>query len=251
MTPVVTLLSDFGTADSYVAEVKGRLLSLAPGLTIVDITHDVAPGDVAGAAFVLGRAWRQFPAGTVHIAVVDPGVGTARRALAVYAGEQWLAGPDNGVLDAALAKPGAQAYALPVPRDAAPTFHGRDVFAPAAAVLATGGELPLTKVADAVRLGIPEPRRRGARIVGQVVYVDRFGTLVTNIPGARLDRAGTVRVGPHDLAVRATYADVGSGEPLAVVGSAGMLEIAVRDGRADAVLGLSRGAAVDAAARRG
>jgi len=250
VTAIVTLLTDFGAADSYVAEVKGRLLLLAPGVTLVDVTHAIEPGDIGGAAFVLGRAWPVFPDGTVHLAVVDPGVGTARRALAVQAGRHWFVGPDNGVLDSALGVKGARVVGLEVPAGAAPTFHARDVFAPAAAALAegTGLERLGVPVGDPVRLAIPEPRRQGAAIVGQVVYVDRFGTLVTNIPGQRIDRRGTVRVGPHDLVVHLTFAEAGAGEPLALVGSAGMLEIAVRDGRADAVLGLSRGAKVTAAA---
>jgi len=119
---VVTLLSDFGTADSYVAEMKGRLLGLAPDLTIVDVTHDIPPGDVTAAAFVLGRAWRAFPDGTVHLAVVDPGVGTARRALVVEAGRHRFTGPDNGILDAALSVAGSQVFALPVPAGGPSSF---------------------------------------------------------------------------------------------------------------------------------
>lgn len=249
---IITLVTDFGTADSYVAEVKGRLLSLAPDATLVDITHAIEPGDIAAGAWVLGRAWPVFPRGTVHLAVVDPGVGTARRALAVAAGGHWFTGPDNGVLDSAVRAQDAQAVALPLPGGASATFHGRDVFAPTAAALARGRALAElgSPAPDPVRLAVPDPRREGRTIVGQVVYVDRFGTLVTNIPGARLDPAGTVRVGPHDLALRTTFGAVAAGEPLALIGSGGMLEIAVRDGRADAVLGLSRGAEVRAAARK-
>lgn len=249
---VVTLLTDFGTGDSYVAEVKGRLLSLGSGLTIVDVTHAIAPGDIAAAAFVLARAWPVFPERSVHLAVVDPGVGTARRALAVAAGGHLFTGPDNGLLESALKLKGARAVSLATPAGASSTFHGRDVFAPAAAGLAGGTPLDRlgAPVTDPVRLGVPEPRREGAAIVGQVVYVDRFGSLVTNIPGERVDPRGTVRVGPHDLALRATFGDAPVGEPLALIGSGGVLEIAVRDGRADAVLGLSRGAAVRAAAKK-
>lgn len=248
---IVTLLTDFGTADSYVAEVKGRLLSLKHDVVIVDVTHAIPPGDIAGGAFVLGRAWTTFPEHTVHLAVVDPGVGTVRRALAVEAGGHAFVGPDNGLLEPALRIKGAHAVALRVPQDAAATFHGRDVFAPAAAALAGGTAVARlgTAIGDPVRLDIPEPRRNGAAIVGQVVYVDRFGTLVTNIPGDRVDPAGTVRVGPNDLVLRRTFGEAGEGEPLALIGSGGMLEIAVRDGRADAALGLSRGAAVRATAK--
>lgn len=243
---IVTLLTDFGTSDSYVGELKGRLLQLVPDATIVDITHDIAPGDIQAAAFVLGRAWRAFAAGTVHVAVVDPGVGGARRALAVAAGGHTFVGPDNGLFDGPLGATGAQAFALPVPADASPTFHGRDVFAPAAARLLTGEPVESlgTPVSDAVRLAIPEPRRQGKHLVGQVIYVDRFGTLVTNIPGTKVEPGATVRVGPNDLLLRTTYADAAVGEPLALIGSSGLVEIAVRDGRADQTLGLSRGAEV-------
>lgn len=247
MPRVVTLLTDYGSSDSYVAEVKGRLLQTS-GLTIVDITHDVEPGDVAAAAFVLGRAWPSFPAGSVHLAVVDPGVGTSRRALAVDAGGHAFVGPDNGVLDAALAHAGAKAFALVIPEGASATFHGRDVFAPAAARLATGAmaESLGSAVGDPVRLGIPDARRDGKHIVGQVIYVDRFGTLVTNMRGDRIARDGSVRVGPHDIPRHRTFADVAPGHALALIGSGGTLEIAVRDGRADSALGLARGSVVRA-----
>jgi len=250
MNGIVTLLTDFGTQDSYVAEMKGRLLSLGGSPTLVDITHDIAPGDVPAAAWVLSRAWRTFPPDTVHLVVVDPGVGTARRALAVRAGGHAFVGPDNGVLETALALPDAAAVALATPPGAAATFHGRDVFAPAAAALASAtGRTPRgVPVADPVRLTLPAVRRAGAMVSGEVVHVDRFGTLITNIPGDLLETGATVRVGAVSLPMRATFADVPPGRPVAFVGSAGTVEIAVRGGRADERLGLQRGAAVRAAA---
>lgn len=253
MSAIVTLLTDFGLRDSYVAEVKGRLLSLAAGVTIVDVSHDIPPGDVMDGAWVLARAWRAFPEGTVHVAVVDPGVGTVRRALAVESAGHRFVGPDNGLLESALTLPHAAAYALTTPRDASPTFHGRDVFAPAAAALVQGAR-PAdlgSLVADPVRLPVPEARREAGQLVGEVIHVDRFGTLITNISGERVALHGAVRVGAYDLVAMTTFADVASGDPVALIGSAGMLEIAVRDGRADSVLGLTRGAQVRAALRRG
>src|SRR5918912_2961700 len=136
MRPVVTLLTDFVTADGYVAEIKGVLLTRAPEAQVVDITHDIPPQDVECGRLAVARYWRRFPEGTVHVAVVDPGVGSARAALAVASDGRWLVGPDNGLLSPALLVAGARAVALPVPVRAAPTFHGRDVFAPAAASLA-------------------------------------------------------------------------------------------------------------------
>lgn len=243
---VITLLTDFGTADGYTAEMKGVLVRLAPGAQIVDLAHDIPPGDIAAGAYSLGRAWRTFPAGTVHLAVVDPGVGTERLAIAATAGGHRFVAPDNGLLTHVLPKRGFEAVSLTAHADASSTFHGRDVFAPAAAALARGE--PISRlghgVAEPVRLPAARIERRGTRIIGTVVHVDRFGTLITNIPGERVDVSAPVRVGAYDAPMRATFGDVPSGEIVAFVGSGGMVEIAVRDGRADKVLGLSRGAEV-------
>lgn len=253
MSRIVTLLTDFGTADGYVGEVKGALLALAPGATLVDIAHDVPAGDVAAACYVLGRVWRSFPAGTVHLAVVDPGVGSARRALAAEVGGHFFVAPDNGLLTAVLATEAGRAVKLPIPAKASRTFHGRDVFAPAAARLATGAALQElgTALSDPVRLPAPLLKVQAGDLVGEVIHVDRFGTLVTNLPREHIAPDGRVRVAGHDLPLKATFADVGQREPVAFVGSGGTLEIAVRDGRADVVLGLSRGTEIRATARRG
>jgi S-adenosyl-L-methionine hydrolase (adenosine-forming) len=244
MRPIITLLSDFGTADGYVAEVKGTLMSRAPEAIIVDVAHDVPAHDIEAGRLALARYWRKFPSGTVHFVVVDPGVGSARRPLAVESDGRFLVGPDNGLLSPALLLAGAKAVELPVPSGAAPTFHGRDVFAPAAALLAAGSHLDAlgSPVAD------PEIRRtREARrvadgaIEGVVITVDRFGNAVTNLLAAH---GGVVEVGTLRLPVLRTYADVAPGTPLALVGSSGLIEIAVRDGNAAALLGLGRDATV-------
>src|SRR5438067_651308 len=135
MSRIVTLLTDFGTADGYVGEMKGVLAASAPGVAIMDIANDIAAHDVDGARLALARYWRRFPDGTVHVVVVDPGVGSARAAIAVESEGRFLVGPDNGVLSPALLHAGARCVALDIPVGAAPTFHGRDVFAPAAAQL--------------------------------------------------------------------------------------------------------------------
>ena len=246
MSPLVTLLTDFGSSDSYVGEVKGRLLSLVPAATLVDLSHDIAPGDVAAASYVLGRAWREFPAGTVHLAVVDPGVGTARRALAVDAAGHRFVAPDNGLLSEVFAAAHAEVVSLAVPGGASRTFHGRDVFAPAAARLALGAALADlgSPVRDLVHLPPRRPHTEGADTVGQVVHVDRFGTLVTNLPASACHAGAEVRLGRHLVPLHATFGEVPGGSPVAFVGSGGTLEIAVRDGRADAVLGYGRGAEV-------
>lgn len=244
MRSVVTLLTDFGTADGYVAEVKGTILSRAPEAVLVDVTHDLAAQDVEAGRLALARYWRKFPPGTVHLAVVDPDVGSARSALAVASDGRFLVGPDNGILSPALLVGGARAVALPVPPSASPTFHARDVFAPAAAMLASGSPVDAlgTPVGDPVIRRTAEARRLpDGTIEGQIIAVDRFGNAVTNLVAAH---GGVVEVGALQLPVRRTYADVTPGMPLALSGSSGLVEIAVRDGNAAASLGLGRGGIV-------
>jgi S-adenosyl-L-methionine hydrolase (adenosine-forming) len=244
MTPFVTLLTDFGTADGYVGEVKGVLASLAPHVAVVDIAHDVAPHDVEGARLALARYWRRFPEGTVHLVVVDPGVGGARAALAMESEGRILVGPDNGVLSPALLHAGARCVSLTIPTSAAPTFHGRDVFAPAAAHLALGAALESLGVPLATPLirRTPEATRRDdGGVQGEVITVDRFGNAVTNLLALR---GGEVEIDGLALIVRRTYADAAPGEPTALVGSSGLVEIAVRDGSAATLLGLRRGSGV-------
>ncbi len=244
---IITLLTDFGLADSYVAELKAVLLSRAPGAALVDISHQVQPGDLRAAQYLLARSWHRFPAGTVHLAVVDPGVGTARRALAAESGGHRFVAPDNGLLSFL---PGdARFVSLPIPRGAAPTFHGRDVFAPAAAALASGAGLedlgsPIT---DASHSPLSTPRHDGVGVVGEVVYVDRFGTLVSNIAGGDVEPGVRIRVEGTDVGpLRRTFGDVERGALLALVGSAGTVEVAVRDGSAARLLGVGVGAEVRA-----
>jgi S-adenosylmethionine hydrolase len=248
--PIVTLLTDFGTTDSYVAEMKGILLAGCPGARLVDVTHAVPPGDVRSGAYLLGRAWPRFPGGTLHLAVVDPGVGTERAALAFTAHGHWFVGPDNGLFTQVFHDAEVEAVTLPVPAGAAPTFHGRDVFAPAAAALARGEPLqslgePLATMP--VRLSYTEPRYEGKSVVGEILYVDRFGTLVTNLttelvpPYAVLEVEG-LEIGP----LRRTFGDVPTGGLLAYVGSGGAVEIAVRDGSAARRLGLGVGGRIRA-----
>ena len=242
---IITLLTDFGTADGYVGEMKGVLLSDAPGCTIVDVSHDVAPHEIELGRLALARYWRRYPAGTVHLAIVDPGVGSERRAIAVGSDGRFLVGPDNGLLSPALLMPGARAVELDVPPNASPTFHGRDVFAPAAARLASGAELDALgrPVTDPIVRRTPEPRREaGGDLVGEVIAVDRFGNAVTNLLAGV--RAGDVVIGGKRLSLRRTYPDLQPGEAGAVVGSAGLIEVVVREGRASDMLRLARGTSV-------
>jgi S-adenosylmethionine hydrolase len=249
-SPVVTLLSDFGSADGFVGAMKGVIASGAPDARILDITHEIAPGDVRAAAFALEAAARFFPPRTVHVAVVDPGVGTARRALAIEAAGQTFVGPDNGLL-ALAARGNRRIFVLDAKRFAerpsSATFHGRDVFAPAAAKLARGvlARRLGDRGEDMIELELPTPRRRGAALLGEVVHADRFGNLMTNVSEAEI-RSLTrqkhaelmVEVGSRRISggLARTYGERGAGELLALVNSSGRLEIARRDGSAAAML---------------
>jgi S-adenosylmethionine hydrolase len=244
---IVTLLTDFGTADSYVAEMKGVLMTCAPKATVVDITHQVSPGDARAAQYVLGRTWMFFPEGTVHVAVVDAGVGTERRILGATRFGHYFLAPDNGLLS--FLSLNATFVSIPVVPEAAPTFHGRDVFAPAAASLTTGAALESlgTPVTDPHFAPLPIPKTEGGKLVGEVIYVDRFGTLVSNISPSALKPGASIRVGGVDVGpLRRTFADVASGALVAFTGSGGTIEIAVRDGSAMRLLGLAAGAKVSA-----
>ena len=242
---IVTLLTDFGTADGYVGEMKGVLAALAPDTELVDITHDISPQDVEGGRLALARYWQRFPVGTVHLAVVDPGVGGSRAALAVSAAGRCLVGPDNGLLSPALLMPTAHVVELPIPPGASATFHGRDVFAPAAARLVLGAAIETLGQQPAIEPVIrrtPEPKRGvDGGLHGIVMTIDRFGNAITNLVGLR---GGSITVGDRTLPVVRSYIDVPAGAVTAVCGSSGLIEIAERDGNAARSLRLTRGASV-------
>lgn len=250
--PLVTLTTDFGAGSGYPAQVKGVLLSALPDVRIVDVSHEVPPFDVAAGALVLEACVPWFPRDAIHLAVVDPGVGTARRALCVTDPEgRLLVGPDNGLLTPFLGS-AARAFAiepggaLAPPRTA--TFHGRDLFAPAAILLARGAE-PASlgpPVADPVRLPWPGAASSGEEVAGEALAADRFGNLVTSIREADL-RGGRVIGASADGRPARWVRTFGEGEPgelVAMVGSGGRVELAVREGSAAALLGRSRGVRV-------
>ncbi|MCU1383531.1 MAG: hypothetical protein JWL71_2228 [Acidobacteria bacterium] len=259
--PVIALLTDFGTRDHYVGAMKGVILGICPDVTLVDISHDVAPHDVSGAALELAAAYRYFPPGTIFLVVVDPGVGSARRGLAADAGDYAFVAPDNGVLTAALdGQAPRRVVELTEPqyarRTVSRTFEGRDRFAPAAAWLATGIDLAaLGRAAGAIeRLDIPQPVVGPDRIDGEVARVDRFGNLITNIDRRTFDTlAGgpvDIRIGGHGVSrVVSTYADASPREICALFGSSGHLEVAANGASAADTLHLRRGAAVHVARR--
>jgi len=230
-----TILTDFGTTDGYVAAMKGVIASIAPDAIIDDASHEIPPGDILSAAFALRRYWKSYPVGTVHLVVVDPGVGTERAAIAMQAEGHYFVGPDNGVFTFV---PTERIVQLPIPTQSSHTFHGRDVFAPAAGRLLAGS--PLTELGEEcyvrVALDIPEPKDDS----GEVIAIDRFGNVITNIT-----KAGDVTINGKVVRLAKTYGDVADGTLLALINSDGLLEVAVRNGSAAETLGVSRGAVVE------
>lgn len=262
--PIVTFTSDFGLDDWFVGVVHGVIYERCPAARVVDLTHALPPGHVSRGAFVLEAACPDFPAGTIHLAVVDPGVGTSRRALLVGARGQWFVGPDNGLLEWALSDPEAQVRAItdtrwfrePVSR----TFHGRDIFAPVAAHLACGQPAAAfgAPIADPIRLPRARPEREDGILSGCVMFIDRFGNALTNltdevitlafadVPPERLD----VTAGPKTIGGLArSYGDAPVGTLLAIVGSSGRLEIAQVGGHCAERLGIGEGDRVEVRAR--
>ena len=244
--PVITLLTDFGTADGYVAEMKGVLTTLAPHASLLDMSHDVPAQDIEHARLALARYWRRFPVGTIHVVVVDPGVGTARAAIAVHSDGRYLVGPDNGVLSPSLFALDARVISLPINPHASATFHGRDVFAPIAAQLACGVDFDALgePLYEPVRRRTPQPQRQpDGSLIGEVLTIDRFGNAITNLVAyAAHSRAATgVEIDGQFARMVRTYGDATSGELVALIGSNGFVEIALRDGSAADTFQLQRG----------
>jgi S-adenosyl-L-methionine hydrolase (adenosine-forming) len=262
MRPIVALLTDFGGQDHYVGAVKGAVLAACREAAVVDLTHELPPHDVMAAAFSLGAARAAFPAGTTFLAVVDPGVGSARRALALEAHGQSFVGPDNGIFTFVLAEqPSARVHEITnqglFRAHVSATFHARDIFGPVAGRLAAGMDLAEVgpPLADPVRLSLARPRAvREAEWEGEVLHVDRFGNLITNFTTEALAAAlVSVNGDPTDLVVAVegmvlplvrTYSDVAEGEACALAGSSGRLEVSVNRGSAARQLGAARGAPV-------
>jgi S-adenosylmethionine hydrolase len=249
--PIITLLTDFGTADPFVGVMKGVIAGICAEANVIDITHEVAPQDVQSGAFYLERSWTYFPEGTVHVAVVDPGVGSARAALAMESRGHFFVGPDNGVLS--LAAPRGRAVSLTRReyhlRHVSSTFHGRDIFAPVAAHLASGVRLASLGTArrNMVRLSGASPRKTKTGLVARIVSVDRFGNLITNIDLAHWEALRRPQLVAGDFTstkLCSSYAAAPPGELLIVFGGYGLLEIAVRNGSAAQTLELGTGDAV-------
>jgi hypothetical protein len=255
--PVVAFLSDFGTRDHYAGTLKAVVLSVCPDATLVDIGHDLPAHDVVAGALELAACYRYFPPGTVFLVVVDPGVGSSRRGIAAECGDYKFVAPDNGVLSAVFREsPPKKVVELTERKYARPTvsrtFEGRDRFAPAAGWLAKGIALVALgrSIANFQTIDLPRPVVTVREITGEVVRVDRFGNLITNIDRRTLDQfsggaAIAVTVGDREVArIVATYAEAPAGELCALFGSTDHLEIAVNGGDAAHGLGLGRGAGV-------
>lgn len=249
---IVTMTTDFGSRDAYVGAMKGVICSIFPGVRIIDITHEIRPQKVLEAAMLLEAAYPWFPAGTVHVVVVDPGVGSKRMPLALASDGQVFVGPNNGVLSAPLSgrvvvahEIAEAAYEMPNRSD---TFHGRDVFAPAAGHLAAGLTVDFLgpAVEKPVILDLPKPTIEEGRVLGEILRIDRFGNALSSIPRVVLqDLAGP----PYEVFVsgksygplRQRYDQVAEGEALALTGGDGRIEIAVNGGSAHEALGIEAG----------
>ena len=278
----IALLTDFGTADWFVGTMKGVIAGIAPKAQVVDLCHDIPPGDIKAAAFALLASYRYFPRGTIFVAVVDPGVGGPREAMLAEAHGCHFIGPDNGVLAYALAggppgtggarqgatifkpplaeHPGYRIRAIENPEYRLPgggsTFHGRDIFAPAAAHLSLG-KTPGSfgkKKETFVELPFPVPYRFKGKVLGEIVHIDRFGNAITNLTPRDLEslpekarKAIVVKARGKGFPLAEFYAQASEGKPLAVAGSCGFLELSVNGGNAAKKFGLKRGEAVQIA----
>lgn len=252
--PIITLLTDFGTKDHYVASMKGVILSINPRCTLIDITHEVGPQDIREGAILLASAFSYFPRGTIHIAVVDPGVGGERKPILIETRNYLFVGPDNGIFTLAGKRDRVkrvisltnQKYFLP---DISTTFHGRDIFAPVAGHLSLGiNPRSFGKRLDHwVKLDLKGPEVKGERLFGEILLIDRFGNLISNIERERFfsfvkGRSFLIRVGNKAIQdLKRGYYEGKKNEPMALFGSGGLLEISVREGSAQKMLKLKKG----------
>lgn len=255
--PILTLTTDFGLSDHYVGTMKGVILGICPQAQIVDISHEVAPFGISEGAYVVAQAYRYYPKKTVHVVVVDPGVGSARRAILVEAGGQMFVAPDNGVLGMIFARERHKVRVLSNARyflkPISETFHGRDIFSPAAAHLAAGVNPAQMgkRIDDYVRPEFASPVRTGERgWTGSILKIDHFGNIITNFyaadhPGLKSGRF-SLAIGSHRTNLLArSYAERASGELFVIAGSGGYLEVSVNQGSAASMIGCKSGGAVD------
>ena len=250
----ITLMTDFGLADGFVGTMKGVIYTINPDAIIIDMSHEIGSQDVSEAALLLEASYRYFPRGTVHVVVVDPGVGSRRRAIAVETEEYYFVAPDNGVLTRSLAREKAiKSVELTNPvyflDELSNTFHGRDIFAPIAAHLSLGTAIEAvgTEINDLIKISFSEPEVTQSGVRGHIIHIDRFGNLITDIPRKLFETVVSGRRFAIKLAgvklnrISRSYADVPAGEPLAIFDSFDNLEIAVNHASATEVLGIQKG----------
>jgi S-adenosylmethionine hydrolase len=256
MPNIITLTTDFGLADPFVGIMKGVILGIAPDVDIVDITHDIRSYDILEAAFLIETAYRYFPAGTIHVIVVDPGVGSARRPMAASAKDHMFVAPDNGVLSYVLQSdpktPAPATYWIKNQslflKAVSQTFHGRDIFAPVAAHISLGTPIGSVgpRITDFVKKPLPKPRPQGGKIVGTVLRIDKFGNIITNLKKSHLGTIFTIRVAGLSITrLCANFSEAEPGEFFAVEGSTGYIELALNQGSAADRLNVSLGAEIE------
>jgi S-adenosylmethionine hydrolase len=247
--PILTLTTDFGLSGHYVGSMKGVILGICPVTLIVDISHQVSPYAIAEGAFLIAQAYRTFPRGTVHVVVVDPGVGSERRPILMEAAGQYFVAPDNGVLGMILAREKHKVRVISNPRyfrqPVSQTFHGRDIFAPAGAHIASGVRLSCfgKVIADYVRPSFAEPRQTGPDAwAGEILTVDRFGNVVTNFPADDFPRFAELAIGGANVGrLVHSYAEAPEGELVVIAGSSGYLEVSLNQGSAAGKIGCRAG----------
>jgi len=251
---IITLTTDFGLSDPFVGMMKGVMLGIAPDAQLVDLTHDIQSYDILEGALVLESSYRYFPSGTVHVIVVDPGVGSARRAMAATANGHIFVAPDNGVLSLILQSDGVESvrafeitnrslFPGPISR----TFHGRDIFAPVAAHLARGTPLESVgpRIVDFVTEPFPAPRPQGHCLLGTVLRIDKFGNIITNLRLADLGQRFSITVAGHPITkLYSSFSEASPGEFFAIEGSSGWIELALNQGSAANRLEVGRGAEI-------
>jgi len=237
---IITFLSDFGEDDWFVAAVKGEILKIKPNVHIIDITHRIKPHDVGSAAFILKSVFRNFPPGTVHLVVIDPGVGSKRKPIIVHAEPYYFTGPDNGVFSYVYNKH-AKVYSIKVKGEVSATFHARDIFAPVAARLASG-DAPSSfggEKCDYISFEFPGLTKNGKRLYGEIVYIDHFGNLITNIPN-NID-ISSLNISGGEVALKNLYGEGVKGQIICVKGSSGYYEISCNKGNAKELLSVNIG----------
>ena len=255
--PIITLLTDFGLKDPYVASMKGVILSINPQCTLVDITHQVNSHDIKEGAFILTQTCSTFPKGTIHLAVVDPGVGSPRKPILLVTKKYLFVGPDNGLLTLPLRKETVKQAILLTnqkffPSEVSSTFHGRDIFAPVAAYLSLGVKPQAfgPSIKSWRKIAFPDPSMKQEKLVGEIVHVDAFGNLVSNIDRKSLvrfsgGRSFVIKVGKRTMkGLKKGYWEGRKEEPIVLIGSGGFLEISVREGNAQKSLRVKKGARI-------